>query len=239
NVTLSMIPGETILYAVLGGILPALIWLWFWRREDIHPEPKRLMLLAFIMGMMSIPFVIPIQKYAATIFSGGLLVLIWAGIEEVLKYGFAYFSVLRNKEMNEPIDGVIYMITIALGFAALENALFLIEPLSSGRITESIITGNFRFFGATLLHVLASATVGVCIAFSFYKSTTAKILYTTVGIILATLLHTLFNSSIINGNGTNILLVFAFVWIGIIILLLTLEKIKSITNRCLSFLKRK
>ncbi len=235
-----MISGETILYALLGGILPTLLWLWFWRREDrLHPEPRKLILLAFIIGMLTIPFVIPVQKFTATIFSGGLLILIWAATEEIFKYTFAYFSVLRNKEMNEPIDEVIYMITIALGFAALENTLFLIEPLRDGKLIESIINGNFRFFGATLLHVLSSATVGVFMAFSFYKSRAKKILYTTVGIILAISLHTLFNFSIINSNGTNILLVFAFVWSGIIILLLALERIKSITNRCLSFLKIK
>lgn len=235
-----MISGETILYALLGGLIPALLWLWFWRREDrLHPEPRRLILLAFIMGMLTIPFVVPIQKYTASIFSGGLLILIWAAIEEIFKYSFAYFSVLRNKEMNEPIDAVMYMITIALGFAALENTLFLIEPLQEGRFIESIITGNFRFFGATLLHVLSSATVGVFIAFSFYKRKAKKRLYTTIGIILAILLHTLFNFSIINSNGTNMLLVFAFVWAGIIMLLLALERIKFITNRYLSFLKRK
>ena len=235
-----MLSADTVIYALLGGLIPALLWLWFWHKEDrLHPEPRRLILLAFIMGALTIPFVIPIQRYTATIFSGGLLILIWAATEEILKYGFAYFSVLRNKEVNEPIDYVVYMITIALGFAALENALFLIEPLSDGRFIESFVTGNFRFFGATLLHILSSATVGVFMAFAFYKGKMKKRLYTSVGIILAILLHTLFNFSIINSNGTNILLVFAFVWAGIIILLLLLERIKSITNRCISFLKRK
>ena len=235
-----MISGETILYALLGGIIPALLWLWFWRREDkLHPEPRRLILLVFIMGMLTIPFIIPIQKYAATIFSGGLLILIWAATEELFKFGFAYFSVLRNKEMNEPIDEVIYMITIALGFAALENALFLIEPISNGEFIQSVITGNFRFLGATLLHVLSSATVGVFMAFAFYKSKTMKFIYTTIGIILAILLHTLFNFSIINSSETNIILVFAFVWAGIIILLLLIERIKTITKAYISRVKRK
>lgn len=217
-----------------------LLWLWFWRHEDrLHPEPRRLIFLAFIMGMLTIPFVVPIQKYTATIFSGGVLILAWATTEELFKYGFAYFSVLRDKEMNEPIDAVIYMITIALGFAALENALFLIEPISNGRFMEGIITGNFRFLGATLLHVLSSATVGVLIAFAFYKSKAKKRLYTGIGIILAILLHTLFNFSIINSNGTSMLLVFGSVWVGIIVLLLTLERIKMITKTYISYIKRK
>ncbi len=235
-----MLSAETVIYVLLGGIVPTLLWLWFWRREDrLHPEPRRLILLAFVMGMLTIPFVIPLQKYTATIFSGSVLILIWAATEELFKYGFAYFSVLRNKEVNEPIDAVIYMITIALGFAALENALFLIEPISDGRFIEGIVTGNFRFFGATLLHVLSSATVGIFMAFAFYKSKSVKRLYTATGIILAILLHTLFNFSIIHSNGTNILFVFGSVWAGIIVLLLALEKIKTITKTYVSYIKRK
>lgn len=236
-----MITLETISFALLGGIVPALLWLWFWRREDtLHPEPQRLIVLAFIMGMFTIPFAITLQRYTAALFTGGLLIAIWAAIEEILKYGFAYFSVLKNKEMNEPMDEVIYMVTIALGFAALENALFLIEPLSEGRFVESVITGNFRFFGATLLHVLSSATVGVFMALSFYQKRLVKALFTTIGIILAIVLHSLFNFSIINSNGTNVLIVFGFVWIGVIVLLLLLEEIKAITNRhLLRFKKRK
>ena len=45
-----------LLYAFLGGLLPALVWLWFWLREDLHPEPKRLILKAFAAGAIAIPF---------------------------------------------------------------------------------------------------------------------------------------------------------------------------------------
>ena len=40
-----------ILAAMAGGFLPALAWLWFWRREDApHPEPRKLIALAFLAG---------------------------------------------------------------------------------------------------------------------------------------------------------------------------------------------
>ena len=235
-----MISGETFLYAAIGGLLPALLWLWFWLREDRkNPEPKQLIFLAFIMGALTIPFVIPLQKYAQTVLTGALLIFIWAAIEEVFKYGFAYFSVLKRKDMNEPIDGVVYMISIALGFAALENTLFLLDPLSNGYIAESILTGNFRFFGATLLHLLSSATVGVFIAFGFYRSPGAKWLLTSFGIILAIVLHTLFNFFIINSNGTSMLFVFGSVWVGIIILLFVLEKIKRLRRVPIPVFKKK
>ncbi|MCW9054371.1 MAG: PrsW family intramembrane metalloprotease [Candidatus Pacebacteria bacterium] len=234
-----MPPIETFIFAFLGGLLPALLWLWFWLRQDKHPEPKRLIFLAFFMGMLSVPFVVPFERYAQGIFTGTMMIASWAAIEELLKFGFAYFSVLRRKELNEPIDAVIYMISIALGFAALENTLFLVEPIADGDLVTSILTGNFRFLGATLLHVLSSATVGVFMALSFYRGKKVRSLFTIVGLILAILLHTLFNFFIINSNETNILLVFAFVWAGIVALMLMLEKIKRIKQKCWSLIKRK
>src|SRR3989344_2100149 len=37
--------------ALLGGVLPALFWLWFWLREDrLHPEPRRIILECFVLG---------------------------------------------------------------------------------------------------------------------------------------------------------------------------------------------
>ena len=106
--------------AFVGGLVPALFWLWFWLREDKErPEPYLLIALAFIGGMMVVPIALPLQKYALDNFSGDNLIFIWVIIEETLKYAAALLMILWNKEVDEPIDVIIYMITIALGFAAL------------------------------------------------------------------------------------------------------------------------
>jgi len=41
-----------VFFAFVGGLLPALLWLWFWLREDLHPEPRRILLLTFTAGMV-------------------------------------------------------------------------------------------------------------------------------------------------------------------------------------------
>jgi RsiW-degrading membrane proteinase PrsW (M82 family) len=155
----------------------------------------------------------------------------WSAIEEIFKYTFAYFAVLRRKAMDEPIDAVIYMITVALGFAALENTLFLINPIMEGDFMNTIINGNLRFLGATLLHTLSSATIGIMIALSFYRKKAFKKTYAFYGLILAVLLHSLFNFFIMRGSGDKILTIFIFVWIGIVILILLFEKVKRIKNK--------
>ena len=218
--------------AFLGGLIPALFWLWFWLRQDkARPEPKTLIASAFIAGMAVVPIVLPLQKYALDRFTGDSLIFAWVVVEEVLKYVAALIVVLWNKAVDEPIDVIIYMITIALGFSALENALFIFNPLVDGNVTESILTGHFRFLGATLLHVLASGTLGVAMALAFYKKQFVRVIYATVGLFIAIILHALFNFSIMNASGETILSVFLFVWMGIIVLFLMFEKVKILKKR--------
>lgn len=218
--------------AFLGGLIPALFWLWFWLREDKErPEPYLLIALSFIGGMMVVPLVLPLQRLATEIYVGDNLIFVWVIIEEVLKYGAALAIVLWNRAVDEPIDLIIYMVTIALGFSALENALFIFNPLVAGDNLLAITNGQLRFLGATLLHVLASGTVGAFLALAYYKSARMKLIFGTLGLFVAIVLHALFNFFIMGSSGETILGVFLFVWMGIIVLLLLFEKVKLLEAR--------
>jgi len=218
--------------AFLAGLIPSLFWVWFWLREDSHkPEPYFLIAISFIAGMAVVPMVLPLQKIAVDLYSGDMLILVWVIVEELLKYAVALVLVLWNREVDEPIDMVIYMIVIALGFAALENALFIFNPLVVGDYLNSALTGSFRFLGATLLHVLASGTVGVFLALAYYKPKIVQVLAGTFGLFIAIVLHALFNFSIMDASGETFLVVFLFVWMGIIILFLLFEQIKSLERK--------
>ena len=213
--------------AFLGGLLPALFWLWFWLREDKEkPEPFLLITLAFISGMAVVPLALPLQKLAMELYTGDNLILVWVIIEEVLKYAIALLVIFWHKAVDEPIDLIIYMICIALGFAALENALFIFNPLVAGDFANSLLTGKFRFLGATLLHILASGALGACLALAFYRSTSVKMLAGIAGLFIAIVLHALFNFFIMDASGEVILIVFLFVWLGITSLLVLFEKVK-------------
>jgi RsiW-degrading membrane proteinase PrsW (M82 family) len=213
--------------AFLAGLIPMLFWLWFWLHEDRkRPEPIILIIITFLAGMMVVPLALPLQKLAIDLYSGSNVMFVWVIIEETLKYVAALLVIFWNKAVDEPIDYIIYMITIALGFAALENTLFMLNPLAAGDYVSVAVTGSFRFLGATLLHVLASATIGVFLAFAFYRSATRKLLYGTFGLFIAILLHALFNFFIMDASGGGILVIFLFVWMGIVVLFLLFEKIK-------------
>ena len=215
------------LIAVLGGMLPAFIWLAFWLLEDrCEPEPKRYIAYCFLFGMIAVPAVFPFECMVEPFLSGAALLVVWATLEELFKFFAAYFGALRSSAFDEPLDAVIYMATTALGFSALENVLFLWSPITHGNIVHSIATGDLRFIGATLLRILASTTIGIAMALSFYKLAGARKLYTFVGVILAIILHSMFNIFILNTTGGAIFGMFLCVWVGIIVILLFTERIK-------------
>jgi len=222
---------NTILIAVAGGVLPAILWLLFWLREDSkHPESPFLITKTFLGGMCVVVLVIPFQKIVDDLFPGisSATLFWWAVIEEGFKFAVAYFIAIRVRDDDEPIDAMIFMITVALGFVALENTLYIVHPLMSDNTLNAISTGSLRFIGAGLLHVLSSAVIGVGLALSFFKKTSVRFIYTSIALVIAILIHTAFNIFVLNQSGNGTLMTFGTVWVGITMILILFEKAKHV-----------
>jgi len=218
--------------AFLGGIIPSLLWLWFWLKEDEgHPEPKTLLTVVFIMGMIAVIIVLPIQKFIQDhVSSSGDQLVLWASAEEILKYLAALIVLCKTNNADKPIDWPIYLITAALGFAALENMLFLLKIFPISAITAiSLSTGNLRFLGANLLHAVSSGIIGISIGISFYMSKWKRKIFLFVGFLIAIGLHSTFNFFIIRNTGNDFLKVLAFLWVVTIIIMLLFEKVRRMS----------
>ena len=193
--------------------MPSFIWLYFLLREDArHPEPKRLIAFAFFAGMLTVLIVIPFEQFVRTYVLSDFSVMIgWATIEEVAKYAVAALCLFWRRDVDEAPDYVIYMLTVALGFAAAENTLFILTPFLNGDLANGFLTSDMRFLGSTLLHVVASATIGFSLAFSAGYRAEGRILSAALGLILAIALHTAFNTIIMTG-GTSTTVALFLTW---------------------------
>lgn len=239
---------QTLGYAFLGGVLPSLAWLYFLLKEEERcPQPRWAIFLAFVCGMIAVPLVMPLQSLACqewalsaklacdggqTSLLGVKVLIAWSAIEEIAKYAVAAAFILwRRDAVRNTIDVVATMLTVALGFAALENMLFLIHPFSQGYLLEAIGLGNLRFIGSTLLHVVASSTIGFALAFSRNASRPARMAAASFGLILAIALHALFNFFIIHGDGSYVILALFTAWTGAVAVFAAFEILKYFRYR--------
>lgn len=229
-----MTPLTIFVWAFIGGTLPAIFWVAFWLREDrLEPEPKKIVFNVFIAGMFSVLIALVTENWLNSIVPAGstISIILWSVIEELYKFFAAYLVALRTYQNNEPVDSMIYLITAALGFAALENTFFLLGPLGSGNVLGSFITGNLRFIGSSLLHVIASGTIGIFAAYAFCELRLRWFFIVGVGVILAIALHASFNFFILKGDN-NLFTIFGSVWVGVVLLILFFERVKHINRTC-------
>ncbi len=218
--------------ALLGGFLPAYLWLRFWLKEDRErPEPRGLLFLTFAAGMLAVILVLPLQKLLAHLpFDEQTLIVLWAAAEEILKFIAVMLIVFPSAYLDEPVDYPIYFIVAGLGFAALENALFLIHPVGIQDATVSLLTGSLRFLGSTLLHAVASGFIGLLMGLAFFHGKTIRTGSFIVGLGLAITLHSGFNYFIMKEGGENFLQVFALLWVVTIISMLVFEKLRRLSE---------
>jgi RsiW-degrading membrane proteinase PrsW (M82 family) len=122
---------------VLGGsaIVPSLLLLWYIYARDRNPEPRGLLLKTFLLGAAICAPVVPVAMWLESLGRswevgvwGTALVQAFLGAaipEELFKYLVLRQYVWSKPAFDEPLDGVVYGATASLGFATLENILYV------------------------------------------------------------------------------------------------------------------
>ncbi|RYY62741.1 MAG: GNAT family N-acetyltransferase [Chitinophagaceae bacterium] len=173
------------------AIAPGLaICLYIFHRDAYNREPKRNLLLAFILGaVMIIPAAITEEVFmrsfdnsitgvAATAF------IVVALTEELVKFIILRFYAYRRKSFDEPLDGIVYSVVISMGFATLEN-IFYVQKFGIG-------TAWLRMF----LAVPAHASFGVVMGYFAGRAKFAhagKSLLLLKGLLFAAFFHGLYD----------------------------------------------
>lgn len=217
------------------GLLPSIIWLVFFEKtERERPERVTDLAFAFFVGALStfaaLFFQIGFARYFATagIDNHSMLgVSLFATIEELVKFFGVFCIVARRKSFSEPLDAMIYMITAAVGFAAVENIALLINTGAARTILQDIKTLEIivlRFLGATLLHVGASGIIGFHWAIGWVRGRLVW-LHVVAGIVIASALHAVFNILVLKYGPASWAL--AFVAVIAFFLLIDFEELRT------------
>ena len=138
-------------------------------------------------------------------------------------------KVISHAEFDEPIDAMLYMIIAALGFSAMENILALF-PFKE---TVELFSASWvRFISATFLHALTSALIGYFMALSFFNAKN-RLKLISMGLILAVILHGLYNFLIMMEGTLSILGPIILLVASAIFISYAFKKVKKMKSICL------
>ena len=219
---------NTLALGLVAGLIPALLWLFFWTRENSEfPKQSGILFKAFLCGAIAVMAVLPVQEYIATLSNNmSVLNVLWAASEEVLKYLAFAVAILSARTVNRPVDYAVYIMVCALGFAGLENALYFLGALQSGDTAVFVLSETQRFVGTTLLHALTSSCVGMGIGFAFFGSKTRKVLYGLIGLCVGIFIHSAFNAYATAAD-TNFTIQICVLWAVAIVALVVFERLRT------------
>lgn len=149
----------------------AAIILYIYWKDKHEREPLTLLLISFVYGLLSTVVTVmiswPVNSFwvlqahdlVDEFYSAFLKVAL---VEEFSKFLFVRFILFRNKNFNEPFDGIVYAVMVSMGFATLENVLYVFE--------YGYQTAILRMFTAVPAH----ATFGVLMGFYLGKAKFSK-----------------------------------------------------------------
>jgi RsiW-degrading membrane proteinase PrsW (M82 family) len=181
-----------IIYHIFLSFLFPFLWIFYFYKKDKHPEPVFWLFVAFLLGISSAIISYYFQKNLDLFLTENWQrYLLFALIEEFFKFFVILLFIFPQKVFDEPVDAMIYMMFSALGFAFFENLFLVFSP----KTINIVSTLFFRFFGANLLHILASSLIGYGYAFLVK---TRRIFPLIVSFFSGTFLHFLYNYIIIS-----------------------------------------
>ena len=152
--------------ALVLAVVPSVVILRYFVTRDEFPEPRRAIGITFAWGVAStVPAVI-----AAVLLFAALEATVWDDLtdpwarsavlaffgaaipEELFKFAVLYFYARRLRDFDEPLDGIVYGVTASLGFATLENVLYVVDG--------GLFTAVARAFTAVPAHAMFGAVMG-------------------------------------------------------------------------------
>ena len=147
---------------LLTALLPIAILVYYiYHKDKKSPEPTGQLIKAFLFGILSVPVsfclsipfgIIGLYPVEATGILGSISAAFFGAAipEEIAKFFMLWLLLRKNRYFDEKMDGIVYAVCVSLGFAALENIMYLFSNaetfLSVGFVRAIFaVPGHFCF----------------------------------------------------------------------------------------------
>ena len=182
------------MYLFIAAIAPAIFIMFIVYKYDTIKEPLSMLVKAFFGGVLSIlialAIAIPLDQLTGFIPSGFLqsfyeAVLCAAIPEEFAKWIIFYWLISKAKDFDQYYDGILYAIFISMGFALVENILYVIPTGFGVAISRSILSVPG--------HMLFAIPMGYYLSHSRFESGASAKYHIFLSLAIPILLHGTFD----------------------------------------------
>lgn len=165
------------------------IGIYIYLKDKHEREPLSLLFISFLFGVLSTAVTLIISlplefivsfKEENVIHQFGNAFFKVAFIEEFSKFIFIRFILYNNKNFNEPFDGIVYACMVGMGFATLENIIYVFQ--------YGAPTGFIRMFTAVPAHACFAILMGYFLGKAKFTHR-KEIYYSFVALLVATAFH--------------------------------------------------
>jgi RsiW-degrading membrane proteinase PrsW (M82 family) len=189
------------MYLLFLALAPAfLIMMYVYFRDKYEKEPIGLVLKGFLLGAIIIfpvgfiensikDFALGFDKIPKAAFDGFIVA---AATEEVFKFLMVFILIWRNPNFNEKFDGIVYAVSVSLGFATIENLFYVFS-------NNSMQVGLLRAFTAVPAHAIFGIVMGFYLGLARF-SQHKKGRWLLMALFLSWLLHGIYDFLLMSGH---------------------------------------
>lgn len=200
----------------------AFLFSYVYLMDKYDREPLKYLIITFVLGTLTAIPVLLIGEWlrdttGTSAFTDSLLekviyaFFVVAVTEEYMKYLVLRIYNYPHPEFDEPYDGIMYGVAVSLGFASVENIMYVLNAED-----QAINIGLLRMFTAVPGHAMFGVLMGFFVGKAKFSSTKKRaFLMRTLGLFIAILVHGLYDFLLFMENNLATILAFASLFIGI------------------------
>lgn len=209
-------PDYLLFLALLPGIL---IIIYIFRKDKVEHEPVSLIVKLIVFGAVSCIPAIFAENYMTAIMPAGLsgvveyavydAFIVAALCEEVCKYVLLRIGSWNNINFDYRFDGIVYGVSVAVGFALLENILYVMDGGIQVALMRGVLAVPLHAFCGVFMGVFYGAAKRYSVGGRGSKALSCKVM----AIFVPIMIHGLYDTFAMIGStaATVILLVFVVI----------------------------
>lgn len=191
----------SILLLLLSVLPSCVIMLYIYWRDRHESEPLRILSSCFLFGVLSAYPAIKMEEFGIRdlgiinnvhdpfmTFTFSFMVVAFS--EEFVKYLFLRYYSFPKAAFDEPMDGIVYAVMIGMGFATLENILYVLIRPTDVQLAFNI--GMMRMLTAVPAHGIFAISMGYFVGWAKFAGPQRN-RYLLLGLISAVVLHGIYD----------------------------------------------